>query len=458
MRIQELIAARAAARDGLAAQRDALGVEAQAILDHVETEARTQLTEDENARHLEIIGQRATLRTQIEAADGEISALRADQAADEARAAAARDTHRVAEPAARTGAEPVTYRKGGQESYFRDLYMAKSYGRADAIERLRRNDAEVRAISATDGAGGEFVPPTWLVDEFMAKARPGRVFANNLTQLPLPGGTDSISLPRITTGTSVAEQATQNSNVSETDMVTDSVTAAVATLGGRQTVSLQLVEQSPINIDQIVLGDLAADYARALDVFCLTNNATSKKGILSVSGVNTVTYTAATPAVADYIAKLVAAATAIHTNRYLPVEKIFMRPDVWGWIVSGQDANKRPLVVPVGFGASNASGIAEGAVAEGLAGYITSLAVPVYLDPNLPDNKGTGTNESWTVAARTSDIQLYEGTLKAESFRETKAEQLSVVFRLYNYAALHSERSPKSISVVSGTGTITPAA
>ena len=76
-------------------------------------------------------------------------------------------------------------------------------------------------------------------------------------------------------------------------------TAAVATIGGVQTVSLQLVEQSPINLDELVLGALADDYAQRIDLFVINNNATNKRGLLNVSGVNAVTYTDATPTVPE---------------------------------------------------------------------------------------------------------------------------------------------------------------
>lgn len=458
MNFAQLIAAKRASLAGLTAQRTALGEEGTALLANVEAESRSTLNETEEARHLEIISQRASLQTQIDEAQRGIDAMVADQAADEAATrAAAQRTPVQPVPALRIGEEPVTYRKGGKESYFRDLYMARTYNKRDAVERLSRNDQEQRAISATDTAGGEFVPPAWLLDQFVAKARPGRVLADQLEHQPLPGGTDSINLPRITTGTSVAEQATQNSNVSETDIVTDSVEAKVATLGGRQTVSLQLVEQSPINIDEIVLADLAADHARATDVFCISNNATGKYGVLNVSGLNAVTYTTSTPKVEELLPKIIAAAAAINTSRFLPAEKIFMTPNTWGWIIASQDANKRPLVVPTAFGVQNAAGIVDGNVAQGLAGYITSLSLPVYIDPNIPANLGTGTNESQIIVARTSDVTLYEGAVKAEAFRETKAEQLSVVFRLYNYLALMSARAPKAIAKIAGTGTIVPA-
>lgn len=453
-----LIASRVAAHSALAARRSALGEEGTAILDHVTEEGRSALNETEQARHLEIISERASLQSQIDEAQRGIDALRADQSADAAATvAAAQRTPAAAAPAVRVGAEPETYRKGGQVSYFRDLYLAQTYGKRDSIERLARNDQEQRALSTSDTAGGEFVPPTWMLDQFAAKARPGRILANQLEHMPLPAGTDSINLPRITTGSSVAEQSTQNNNVSETDIVTDSVNATVATLGGRQTVSLQLVEQSPINIDEIVLADLAADHARAVDVFCISNSATGKVGLLNVSGLNAITYTSGTPLVAELLPKIIAAATAIHSTRFAPAEKVFMTPSAWGWILASQDANKRPLVLPTGYGAMNAAGVAEGAVAEGLAGYISAMNLPVFIDPNLPANLGTGTNESHIIVAKTSDIYLYEGAVKAEAFRETKAEQLSVVFRLYNYIALQAGRYPKSIAKIAGTGTIIPA-
>jgi len=74
-----------------------------------------------------------------------------------------------------------------------------------------------------------------------------------------------------------------------------------------------------------------------------------------------------------------------------------------------------------------------------------------------PTAKGAGTNEDIVLVLRASDVILYEGTPRSETFRETRAEGLPVLIRFFNYAALHSERFPQSISVVSGTGLITPA-
>jgi hypothetical protein len=82
--------------------------------------------------------------------------------------------------------------------------------------------------------------------------------------------------------------------------------------------------------------------------------------------------------------------------------------------------------------------------------------LPVFVDPNIPTNLGAGTNEDRIVIARSSDVILFEGTPRSETFREPLAANLSVLLRFYNYTALHSERYPKAISIIAGTGMIAP--
>ncbi|WP_406144184.1 phage major capsid protein [Streptomyces anulatus] len=353
--------------------------------------------------------------------------------------------------------EPETYRKGGQASYFRDLYRAQTNGNRDSIERLARNDREVaekRALTTTDGAGGEFVPPLWMVNDYIALARAGRVVADQVRPQPLPPGTDSISLPKVASGTAVAEQTTQNTAVQDTDATTGSVTANVATIAGKQVVSQQLLDQSPINMDQILLADLAADYAVKLDTFVISNNAAGKRGLLNVSGLTAVTYTDATPTTAELYPKGADAIQQIHTGRLMPPDKVFMHPRRWAWFTAAVDTAGRPLVTPIANMPQNLLATMENVVSEGFVGQFQGL--PVFIDPNIPTNLGAGTNEDRVIVLRSDDVILFEGTPKAEAFRETKAEQLSVLLRFYNYAALHSERYPKSIAVISGTGLIAP--
>lgn len=356
--------------------------------------------------------------------------------------------------------EPTTYQRGGQCSYFRDL-VSVSLNRADqqaARDRLARNRQEVvresRALSTVDGAGGEFVPPAWMVDEYVALARAGRPTADRVRNLPLPGGTDTINLPKMATGTAVAEQASQNTAVTETNATTTSVAATVATIAGQQVLSVQLIEQSPVNMDQVLLADLAADYATKLDVFVLSNNAAGKLGLLNVAGVNAVTYTDTTPTLPELYPKIGDAIQRVHVGRFLPADTIVMHPRRWAWALASLDTQNRPLVVPSAQGPFNAAASSGDVAAAGVVGSVQGI--PVIVDPNVPTNLGAGANEDAIIVFRAADVILYEGQPRAEAFRETKADSLGVLLRFYSYAALHASRYPQSISVISGTGLIAP--
>lgn len=419
-----------------------------ALLATVSEEQRSSLTADEDAAF-------EALKVERDALDSRIAELRKEQearkAAQELRASLAASTSTVT-----VGAEPETYRKGGTNSYFRDLFRGTVLGDVEAQSRLRRNDSEVRTsngINATDGSGGEFVPPLWAVADYVAFARPQRVLANEVVGMPLPSGTDTISLPKVSTGTVTAEQSTQNSSLNNSDAVTTSVSASVATLGGIQVLSVQLLEQSPVNMDEVILQDLASDLAQRIDAFCISNNATGKYGVLNVSGIQTSTYTSASPTAYGLYSKVADAIQKVHTNRYANASKIFMHPRRWAFLLAAVDGQNRPLVTP-SAGAFNTLGIQEGVVSAGYAGQF--LGLRVYLDANIPTNLGSGTNEDRVIVVKHDDIRLYESAPKAEVFRETKADQGSVLVRLYEYVALHSARYPASIAVVSGTGLATP--
>lgn len=361
---------------------------------------------------------------------------------------------------ARVLREPTTYERGARTSYFRDLtaISLNREGRNSALERMQRNAREVevgmreeRALTTVDGAGGEFVPPLWMMNNFINLARAGRVTADRVRHETLPSGTDSINVPRIATGTAVAEQATQNTAVQNTDATTSSLTAAVTTIAGQQVVSVQLIEQSPINLDTILLADLAADYATKLDVFVLNNNAAGKLGLLNVASLNAVTYTDASPTVGELYPKVADAVQQVHTLRFLPPDSIIMHPRRWAWFLAALDTAGRPLVTP--YDGLNQAAQTGGVISEGYVGTLQGL--PVYVDPSVPTTLGGGT-EDRIIVARFDDSILWEANARSEAFRETYANQLSVLLRFYNYVAFTGGRYPKSISVIAGTGLAAP--
>ncbi|MFJ2399853.1 phage major capsid protein [Streptomyces xanthochromogenes] len=431
------------------------------ILETVATEERTALTDDEKTTF-------DAGESEIRAIDARIGELDEQIRADEAAAEVAK-RYSAPEPETRRAAagtsvtEPQVYRSGtGGQSYFRDLYQARRTGDSAAIERLRRNDrmvAEARAISTTAGAGGEFVPPLWLEDQFVALARAGRVTADLCVQGDVPPGTNSINIPKVLTGTAAAVQATQNSAVQNTDMTTTSVSSPVITIAGGQTMSMQLVEQSPLNVDDLVLGDLAADYAKKADLQVLAGSGSSGQvtGITTLAGTNSIAWTQATPALGGaggMYSSIGAAVSAIHGARFLPPTHIIMHPRRWAWAMAQSDSSNRPLVVPTANGPMNATGVPGALAAQGHVGEM--LGLPVYTDANLATNVGTGTNQDIILVARMPDIYLWEGSVRAEAFEQTYANQLSLFVRLYNYVSFQAGRYPASIATITGTGSITP--
>jgi HK97 family phage major capsid protein len=460
MTLQELLQRALEARDAALAARQA----AQQTLmdlrssDNLTTEDVTRATEARDAA-TRVVDERQADVGRLEA-----------EIADEARMADLQTQVRDVAPrptgGARVTSEPEVYRRGSQVSYFRDLMRAQTRtgeGISQATERLLRNsrqfadqvrnapEAQTRALTTTDGAGGDFVPPLWLISQFIELARPGRVTADLINNQVLPGGTDSISLPRLATGTAVAQQATQNTAIQNTDATTNSVTANVLTLAGGQTMAQQLLDQSPINMDEILLADLAADYAVKADVFVISNNATNAVGLISAAGTN-VTYTSGSPTIALLYSKMADAIQQVHTTRYMPPNAIVMHPRRWAYFLSATDNSSRPLVTPdTSF---NPIASSNGVISSARVGTLQGL--PVYTDPNIPTNLGAGTNQDPILILRTDDVIFYESTPRSEASIQPGFMSLSVNLRFYRYVALHASRFPKSVVVINGTGLVAP--
>jgi HK97 family phage major capsid protein len=277
----------------------------------------------------------------------------------------------------------------------------------------------------------------------------------------LPLGVSSLNLPKVSGGTSTAVQVTQNNQISSTDLQTTSVSSGITTIAGQQIVSLQLVAQSGIPFDQIVLSDLAADFSRSLDLQVVTGTGANGqlRGLENGASVGTTAYTTASPALVSttsansFYNAVVRSANALNTTRYLPATHVVMHPQRWAWCLEALDANQRPIVLTNGAGFNNVA-ISGEPTAEGAAGVLANL--PVYTDNNVPVNKGVGTNQDEVFVLRAPDIFLYEGELALESFDSTYANQNSLLYRAVGFAGMIPDRYSASVNIIGGTGLITP--
>lgn len=383
--------------------------------------------------------------------------------------------------------EPMTYQRGDRrQSYFKDLGMAIVGGDNDARARLARHGTEMnvelprlearrdaaaeraadefraggaqferRDITRVDGVAGEFVPPLWIMQEYAELARAGRVTAGLIRNIPLPSGTDSISIPRITTGSTTAAQTADNAAVSETDMATNSATGPVRTIAGQQDVALQLLEQSPLMFDEIVFSDLTADYNSKLDIQVLNGSGSSGQhtGFLVLSGTNAVTYVDASPTVPEFWPSGGQAISQASTGRHLPMSCFVMHSRRWYWMESALDSSNRPFIVPAAAGPYNALATMNGVAAEGPIGTMHGL--PVFLDQNMPTTLGGGTEDA-VIAFRGADHLLFEGALRTRALPEVLSGTLTVRLQVYAYSALILGRFPAGVSKINGTGLAAP--
>jgi HK97 family phage major capsid protein len=478
------------------------------------TKEARELTDDESTKFEE-------LSAKIKRFDADVDRLlaedarkaEAERAAAEILAAGGGDAGTGAQ--ARVTSEPMTYDKYSDASYFRDIatIAAAQLTGADpsaARERLSRHAREVeveartnpavremlngiqrdmkfRSGAVTDfekrvnpnttaGTGGEFVPPLWKVSDYAKLLRPGRVFANRVSNQPLPPGIDVINWPKITVGTLTAVQAAQGGAVSSQDIQTSTVSAPVNTIAGQEDISLQLLEQSPLAMDGVIFDDLGRDYDQRLDIQVVAGTGTNGQhlGVLNVSS-------ASSPTVSQASAVTVSSATfhdastsgtqyrsivkgvnQIETLTFsaLPPTAVWVHPrraNSWAY---ASDSQNRPLFIPAKYGQFNTLGTEEGApVPEGVAGEVFGL--PVVKDANMPTTMNgtavTGGTADAVVVLNESVPILFEGTMRMRALPEVLSGTLQIRFQLYNYSAFMPTRFPQAISILTGnTGLAAP--
>jgi HK97 family phage major capsid protein len=446
--------------DSLYAQRDRARRQAEAVLAEAAAANREYLSADENRRFAEHRADLERITAALSAATDDLERRSAIDANPLVAKLRAHQTQDRTTPM-RTLDHNLTYRRADQRtSWIRDLILnhANQDPTGECRARLARHAEEVahspefqehRDLSRVDGEGGYFVPPAWLVDQYAELARPGRAFADLLRRQPLPGGTDSINVPKVLTGTATAIQTADLQPVAEIDLTDTFVNAKVQTIAGQQGVALQLIDQSPIAFDDVVFRDLIAAYAVNVDTQALYGSGVSGQilGVDNWPGVNTVAI--ATVDIKGLYSALANAINTVQTTRYMPPTAIVMHPRRWAWLTSLLDLQSRPLFQPQAT-AFNTAGTVTDVAAQGVVGAM--LGLPIVVDANISTTLGTGTaagTQDQIIVLRAEDVVLFESGVRARVLPEPRSNILSVVIQVYGYLAL-AVRYPGSICTVSG--------
>jgi HK97 family phage major capsid protein len=352
---------------------------------------------------------------------------------------------------------------------------------------------EKRFISRTDGQGGYFVPPLWLIDEYIPYLRAGRTFADKWRNFPLPSGTDSINIPRVTLGTATGTQPGDGAPVPGRDIQDSFVNARVMTVAGQQDAAIQLLDQSPIAFDEIIFGDLAADYNMQLSAQLMLGAGFPQltglfpTGVLGTAqntygfvtqalGLTTAQWSGGTATTPSFYTATAQLLSQISRNRFMPPNGVISNPMAWYALASSVDTTGRPLVVPAqqGAGFNAAAGDNDGPEAEGPIGHILGLGWE--LDPNIPytfggttvpsigtisngstaATPGSGTGSSYTplIAAVWNDLFLWEGEMHSRTLSEVLSGTLQVRFQLYAYNACMPNRYQNASSQAISYGNV----
>jgi HK97 family phage major capsid protein len=224
----------------------------------------------------------------------------------------ARKENNVEQAVTTIKSEPRTYAPQSDNSFLRDAYAAQFNNDFAASERLSRhmNEEKIERRDVTSAAFAGLIVPQFLTDLAAPFARAGRPFLDAARKHQLPAEGLTISISKVTTGSATAVQ-TEGAAVQETNMDDTKLDVSVVTVAGQQNVSRQAIERGT-NIDSLVMADLVSAYHTNLDSLNVTTSATSLTNVIT----QVVTYTDASPTVAELYPKIVDA-NAAHPNQLL---------------------------------------------------------------------------------------------------------------------------------------------
>jgi HK97 family phage major capsid protein len=418
-------------------KRSALLVDAQAIVDKAEAEAR-DLSAEEDSKIAESLKAAADLDASIKHHE-EL----------EARSAVAAQVRKESGVAV-VKSEPRTYSLRGEHSFVADAFRAQFSNDFAAQERLARHNREEqierRDVTSSNFAG--LVVPQFLTELAAPFARAGRVSADLARKHQLPNEGLTLSISKVTTGSAVAAQS-EGATVQETNMDDTKLDISVNTYAGQQNVSRQAIERGT-NIDSLVMADLVSAYHTTLNTAVVAE--------LKSSAGNAVTYTDASPTVAELYPKILDSVQKVQTSFYAGPNCIIMHPRRLAFILAAVDSTNRPLAVPTPQGPMNAFAAGNGAPQYGVSGY-SIAGLPVFTDATISTAQGTGTDQDTIYIGNSQELHLWEqgsGEPMMLRFEQPKSAELDVTMIVYGYAAFTANRYPSAWSQINGTGLVTP--
>lgn len=446
------------------------GAEIQLILDKAQQDGRSSLSVEEDERITTLFAARDQAKNDVTGIESKLANANKIKAEEMERA----EKQRTSEPTqtrkpaynqvARVGNEERTYRKD-QDPYgkgflmdisrqfmFQDVEAASRLSRHMQEERIERAEYMQRAAGTSAFSG--LTVPQYLTDLYAPATAALRPFADVCNRHPLPAAGMSVNISRITTASSAGLQASENANVSETDMDDTLLTVNVQTAAGQQTISRQAIDRGT-GIEDVTMQDLFNRVATVLDSTMLNQAAT---GLTNMAAANA--YTDATPTGAELYPKILGAAAGVE-GALLAMGRpshAVMHSRRWYWL-SSQMSSTWPMInwagLPVQAAGQANTNSSYGSGPRG----VLPCGLEVVVDNNIATNLGAGTNEDEIYVVPSSECHLWEDPnaplfIRAE---QAKAASLGVLLVAYSYFAYTYGRYTNGTQKVGGTGLVTPA-
>ena len=384
------------ATDVLVARLQAEADDRTAFIDQLAAEAQ-QAERDLTSQEMQMIARAQARVTELDAqitplrTASEVAAASRRRHSDLAAAASVSSTQAADDPR-------TLYRSAG--AYGIDAWRS-ALGDESARERLAAFRRAAAHQTTADNLGVIPEPVLGPVINFIDAARPMVSF---LGPRPIPGG-PQFTRPVVTQHTQVAAQTGEKVELASRKMLISDLTANVRTYGGYVNVSRQNIDWSQPQILDIVVNDLAGQYA------------IQTESVLATDLVAAATAGPEIPAdatAADIAGALWAAAgTAFAAVAGQGRLALLVSPDMLGVV--------GPLFAPISPQNAQSTGFSAGAYGTGVMGAVSGISV--IMSPALP----TGT----MLAVSSAAVEVYEQRIGTLSVTEPSVLGVQVAYAGY---------------------------
>lgn len=310
-----------------------------------------------------------------------------------------------------------------------------------------------RDLSTATGNAGEFLPPGWLSQNWVAYARGAQSYSGYLDCEDLPDGISSVNTAAITGSLNAQTQQAENQQPAPGVTATSLVESPVLMYVSSTAMSLQLVERST-TWQGAAVRDAAEGITLQREIDALVGSGAAGPtqgtgvplGMVNVSGIGVQTYTASPGVVGGLLGNLAASAQTVAKARHRNPEVFLMSGDRWFDIAGAQSADTLEPVMKPGLGYKPVGLLTPSSLLGPLFG------VPVITPDSGMFSAASGAQD-FAVACRPSDIMCWAGKPTFSFQLEGgAANQLSVYFVVYQFVSIQTGRYPGSICVSSGSG------